>query len=219
MGTHNLHYYEMFRNVPDEAKKTINAGKLKGFTDINPMWRIKKLTEAFGPCGYGWYIEDASFWSESHANETAAFCKVILRVKWNDTDNWSAPIIGIGGSKLAGKGVGDGLNDEAYKMAYTDAISIACKNLGMGADVYFEKDRTKYNSYVDSTTPKTEQAPPTTSAPKEKEKQTMDQNHKGWQKMCEAIVAGTYTKEKAKEQYHLPHYAEAALDEYLSKNF
>ena len=28
------------------------------------------------------------------------------------------------------------LNDEAYKMALTDAISVACKQLGVGADVY-----------------------------------------------------------------------------------
>jgi hypothetical protein len=30
-------------------------------------------------------------------------------------------------------------------MALTDAISVACKALGMGADVYFEKDRTKWD--------------------------------------------------------------------------
>ena len=30
-------------------------------------------------------------------------------------------------------------------MALTDAISVACKALGMGADVYWEKDTTKYN--------------------------------------------------------------------------
>ena len=30
-------------------------------------------------------------------------------------------------------------------MALTDAISVACKALGMGADVYWEKDNTKYN--------------------------------------------------------------------------
>ena len=36
-------------------------------------------------------------------------------------------------------------NDEAYKMATTDAISVACKNLGIAADVYFERDVTKYN--------------------------------------------------------------------------
>jgi hypothetical protein len=33
-------------------------------------------------------------------------------------------------------------------MALTDAISVACKALGMGADVYFEKDRTKYEQPV-----------------------------------------------------------------------
>ena len=49
---------------------------------------------------------------------------------------WSAPIEGTGGSKLCGKGRGEGLNDEAWKMATTDAISVACKSLGMAADVY-----------------------------------------------------------------------------------
>ena len=37
-------------------------------------------------------------------------------------------------------------SDEAYKMALTDAISIACKALGMAADVYFANDRTKYDT-------------------------------------------------------------------------
>lgn len=145
----NLSIYNKFREVPAEAKKKIEAGKLKGFTDVNPMWRIKKLTEQFGPCGFGWCIDTEEHWTETFGNEIGVFCKVGLRVKNPDTGEWSAPIIGIGGSKLAGKGVGDGINDEAYKMAYTDAISISCKNLGMAADVYFEKDRTKYNSYVE----------------------------------------------------------------------
>ena len=45
----NMNLYEAFRAVPKDAQKTIGAGKLKGFTDINPMWRIKLLTETFGP--------------------------------------------------------------------------------------------------------------------------------------------------------------------------
>lgn len=135
--------YEQFRSVPSEAQKTIAAGKLKGFTDINPMWRIKKLTEYFGACGEGWYLDNIETWTESAAGEIAAFVRVDLIVKINGA--WSKPITGIGGSKLAGKGVGDGINDEAFKMAYTDAISIACKNLGMAADIYYAKDRTKYD--------------------------------------------------------------------------
>lgn len=48
-----LELYERLRAVPDSAKREISAGRLKGKTDINPMWRIKALTEAFGPCGFG----------------------------------------------------------------------------------------------------------------------------------------------------------------------
>ena len=50
----NLSIYERVRSVPTEAKKAIEAGRLKGKSDINPMWRIKKLTEDFGPVGFGW---------------------------------------------------------------------------------------------------------------------------------------------------------------------
>ena len=50
------------------------------------------------------------------------------------------------GSRLVSK-ENSGLytDDECYKKAYTDAISVACKSLGIGADVYWEKDSTKYS--------------------------------------------------------------------------
>ena len=204
----NLDIYNGFRAVPAEAKKTIAAGKLKGFTDINPMWRIKMLTEKFGPCGFGWYISDEQHWTETIANETAVFCKVSLVVKHPEANEWSAPIIGIGGSKLAGKGKGDGLDDEAYKMAYTDAISIACKNLGMAADVYFEKDRTKYNSYVET------QASAALSAPVS-DKEMMHQNHPKWQAMLDSILAGKTTLEAVKKKYSFPDADEIAAKEWL----
>lgn len=141
-----LELYNRFRTVPVEAKKTITGGKLNGFTDINPMWRIKKLTEEFGECGFGWYYDEVERWKESCGQEVAVFVKIHLFVKRND--NWSAPIVGIGGSKMVqlfkGGEVID-FSDEAYKMALTDAISIACKALGMAADVYFANDRTKYD--------------------------------------------------------------------------
>lgn len=49
-----MEIYNKARVVPGEAKKPIQAGRLKGMTDINPMYRIKTLTELFGPCGVGW---------------------------------------------------------------------------------------------------------------------------------------------------------------------
>ena len=48
-------------------------------------------------------------------------------------------------------------SDECYKMALTDAISVACKALGFGADVYWGADRTKYTPQQE---PQKPQKPP-----------------------------------------------------------
>lgn len=152
----NMDIYNRFREVPQEAKRTISAGNLKGFTDVNPMWRIKKLTEEFGVCGIGWYTEITDKWLETGADgRTAAFVQINLYVKVDD--EWSKPIVGVGGSMFVNifKGAQTS-SDEAYKMAYTDAISTACKALGMAADVYYEKDRTKYNALESSVDDKKE---------------------------------------------------------------
>lgn len=143
-----MEIYNRVRQVPDEAKKAISAGRLKGMTDINPMWRIKKLTEEFGPCGIGWWTKVTDRWTETVGDETCAFVDLELYIKVGD--EWSKPITGSGGSKLATKErSGIYVSDECYKMAETDALSVACKKLGIGADVYFSADRTKYSQTVD----------------------------------------------------------------------
>ena len=141
----NLDIYNNLREVPKEAQKSINAGRLKGMTDINPMWRIKALTEQFGACGEGWYPEPINFTTYECNGEVVARVDVKLYYKRSD-GSWSRPLYGTGGSKLVSKEKG-GLyvNDEAFKMAYTDAISVAGKLIGLGADVYWNKDNTKYN--------------------------------------------------------------------------
>lgn len=142
----NLELYDKFRQVPETAKKNISGGRLQGMTDINPMWRIKTLTEEFGVCGFGWYYEIVDQWLETAMakDEITANVKINLYVKQGD--EWSKPIVGIGGSMLvANEKKGLYVNDECYKMALTDAISVACKSLGIGADVYWNKDNTKYN--------------------------------------------------------------------------
>lgn len=141
----NLELYNAVREVPKEAQKAIGAGRLKGMTDINPMWRIKVLTEQFGICGLGWYTEIIKTWLETGANgEITANVEIRLYIKKGN--DWSRPIQGIGGSKFVAKET-NGLytDDECYKKAYTDAVSVACKALGIGADVYFAKDSTKYD--------------------------------------------------------------------------
>lgn len=146
----NMRIYDAVRSVPPEAIKPITAGRLKGKSDINPMWRIKVLTEQFGPCGEGWYTEGVRYWTivQEKSLEMAVFCELQLHTKGEN--GWSAPIYGIGGNTvIAAEKNGLYLDDEAYKKAYTDALSVACKALGIGADVYWQSDRTKYSGVTE----------------------------------------------------------------------
>lgn len=148
----NLALYNRVRSVPEHALKKIEAGRLKGKSDINPMFRIQSLTREFGPVGFGWYTEVTKKWTEAAENgEMAVFVDINLYV--HKDGEWSKPIHGTGGNKLLsfekkwenGEQVLSAyLDDDAYKKAYTDAISVAAKALGIGADVYFESDATKY---------------------------------------------------------------------------
>lgn len=141
----NLTIYNEVRSVPDSAKRRIEAGRLKGKTDINPMWRIKALTEKFGPCGFGWKYVITDKRLEQGANgEVAAFLDIDLFVKADGV--WSDAIPGTGGSAFVAKEKnGPYTSDECFKMALTDAISVACKALGFGADVYWDADKRKYD--------------------------------------------------------------------------
>lgn len=105
-------------------------------TDIKPQWRYLAMTELFGPCGIGWKYTLEKVWTEPGADgETLAFAIVNLFIK--NGDEWSDAIPGIGGSTLIDKEKG-GLHssDEGFKMATTDALSVAMKMIGVGADVY-----------------------------------------------------------------------------------
>ena len=154
----NMVYYDKLRKVPQEATKPIDAGRLKGMTDINPMWRIKMLTEVFGPCGIGWYTEllDKNVYEGADGLRVAT---VDINLYVKTTEGWSMPIFGTGGNSLVSKEkAGPYTSDECFKMAYTDALSVACKSLGMAADIYYAKDRTKYTA--------TETEQPKAEAPK-----------------------------------------------------
>lgn len=139
----NMKLYNAVSTTPNEAKKQIKGGRISGFTDINPMYRIRRLTEQFGPCGIGWYYTCDRKWTEQAGQEILCFVDISLYIKVDG--EWSKPIHGTGGSKiLTQEAKGSYASDEGYKMATTDAISVACKQLGIGADVYWESGESKY---------------------------------------------------------------------------
>lgn len=143
----NMVLYNEFAAVPKSAQKQFSNGSFSG-TDINPMWRIQMLTEKFGICGIGWKYTIDRQWLENAGDDIKAFCNVSLYIKVDG--EWSAAIQGTGGNFYVQVttdrqgNVKKRVNDECYKMALTDALSVACKALGMGADIYYAQGRTKY---------------------------------------------------------------------------
>lgn len=143
----NMDIYNAFRITPKEALKPITEGKLKGKSDINPMWRLQMLTEQFGPVGFGWNFKVTRMEALPVPERNEIMCFVDIEMKVKVDGEWSEPIFGTGGSMLVEnyRSAGIKSNDDGYKMALTDAISIACKHLGMSADVYWAAGETKYN--------------------------------------------------------------------------
>ena len=165
-NTDKMRFYNAGRSVPKNAQKPFDNRRFTG-TDINPMWRIKQLTEMFGPVGFGWYTEVTRQETvPADDGNVMAFVDINLYVKEGDT--WSKPIFGTGGNMLKVKGRGD---DDGFKKAYTDALSIACKALGIGADIWYSADAginadysSKYaDRYTDAGTP----SKPAATAPNE----------------------------------------------------
>lgn len=155
----NLEFYEKLRAVPQTAIKPIAAGRLKGKSDINPMWRIKAMTETFGVCGIGWRYEIVKQWTEQHGQEVKAYCNINLYIKVDG--EWSEPIPGTGGSsEVEVQRTGVYVSDECYKMALTDALSVSMKALGVAADIYYQNDATKYNQSETEPSQSAQQAQP-----------------------------------------------------------
>lgn len=132
----NMDIWNKVARPPATALKPITGGRLKGKTDINPQWRFQAMTEVFGAAGVGWKYTIDKLWTEPGSDgQIMAFALINLYTA--KEKDWNQPIPGIGGSTLIQKETG-GLysNDEAYKMAVTDALSVAMKSLGVAADIY-----------------------------------------------------------------------------------
>jgi len=184
MSEENLKIWNELKSVPSAAKKKIGAGRLKGMTDIKPQWRLQMMTEQFGPIGIGWYYTPVKRWTEEYGGEISAHVELNVFIK--DNDEWSKPINGVGGAMLLSmenvkdyeKSVAKDKygseylkpfhSDEAYKMATTDALSVAMKQLGVAADVYMGLSDSKYDKPEER--PKTANKPP---APKASPEQLM----------------------------------------------
>jgi hypothetical protein len=136
----NLENWKKVSTPPAWAKKNISDGRMKGMTDINPQWRLMAMTETYGVCGIGWKYTIDRKWLEKGGDEDklCAFVDVSLFIYDSPRDRWSEAIPGTGGNVYTTKESSGKVHtsDECFKMALTDALSVAMKALGVGADVY-----------------------------------------------------------------------------------
>ena len=143
----NMEIYNALKTPPQDALNTISFGALKGKSDISPQWRYEALTEQFGPCGTGWAFTVNKWWTQpvEATGEIMVYVEISLFIR--DGEKWGAAIPGWGGDFLIKKDK-NGIrgNDEAMKMAVTDALGTAAKMIGVAADVY----RGKMNGKSDS---------------------------------------------------------------------
>jgi hypothetical protein len=154
----NLDTWDKISRPPASALKKITGGRLNGKSDINPQWRMKAMTETFGPVGDGWkYTIDKLWTEEGSGGERMAFA--LVSVYTRILDSWSDPVPGIGGSMMIAQEKSGLYNsDEAYKMCVTDALSVAFKAFGMAAEIYMGNwDGSKYKDDAPNPKPETPQ--------------------------------------------------------------
>lgn len=149
------------RTDPAHTKSFKRAGGFSG-TAIKPMWAYKRMTEEFGPVGHGWGVGEPSFQVvPAIEGEVLVYCTASVWYKYED--EVSQTVYGVGGDKVVGKNkYGLSSDDEAFKKAFTDAITNALKLIGVGADVHmglFDD-----NKYVNSMREEFSEAPPAKSS-------------------------------------------------------
>jgi hypothetical protein len=134
----NLKLWDSVSRVPKEHLKPFNNGRFSG-TAIKPMFFIKTMTEKFGVCGQGWFIDKPEFQLVDAGESKLVYSTVAVWVQGGQR------VYGIGGDWAVRNGKGE---DEAFKKAYTDALTNALVKLGIGADIHM--GLWDGNKYVDS---------------------------------------------------------------------
>lgn len=127
---------------PKHTKTFKRAGGFSG-TAIKPMFSYRRMTEEFGPCGINWGVGEPVFQVvPGDGGEVLVYCTASI---WFTHGGTTGKVFGVGGDKVITHiKANEKYNrperwendDEAFKKAFTDAITNALKLVGVGADVH-----------------------------------------------------------------------------------
>lgn len=131
--------WNALERTPEEFLKNFKRGGGFSGKSVDPTYRIKRLTELFGPCGIGWLFVQEDSWIVEIGGSHVAFVRGHLKYKVNG--EWVQTSSHTGGT------VCDRTPDEAYKMSETDACGKCCLDIGLASDVYLgHHDGDKYQA-------------------------------------------------------------------------
>ena len=127
-----------YRTPPADAIKQQTHGAR--LSSINSQWRVDALTSLFGPYGLGWWTEsEAGDWKANGVNCVYVRLRLCFRLCIGGEEVTCNTGWHTGGTPID-------RNDEAVKMAETDALGKAASFLGIGAAIYRgEADGDKYS--------------------------------------------------------------------------
>lgn len=146
----NLAIWQRNEKTDPEFTKPITGKAFRG-TSLNGTYVVKRLTQAFGPVGWGWGY-DASFDDVHFQNGDALnFCQIRFWYfpfgRKEDGTGARAEFSQVGGTELAGtrKDGRSFADDEARKKSLTDALLKAASHIGIGGDIHLGRfDDSKY---------------------------------------------------------------------------
>lgn len=123
---------------PSHTKAFVKGGGFKG-TAIKPIYLIHKATEQWGSMGDKWGAESV----EHVISNNTIFIRA--RVWYPSEKAGARATVEHWGGDVLTKGEKQSPNDEAFKMAFTDAVGKCLSQLGFGADVHLGMfDDSKY---------------------------------------------------------------------------
>lgn len=130
----------VYETDPKHTKEFTKGGGFKG-TAIKPLYLIHRATELWGPIGDKWGAKEV----DRVLEQGFIFMKIEV---WYPVENRIGRVEHWGGDVLFKEQKGAlKPNDEAFKMAFTDAIGKCLVQLGFSADVHMGEFNG--NKYVD----------------------------------------------------------------------
>jgi hypothetical protein len=169
----NLRIWVREEKTDPAFTKAITGKAFKG-TSINGTYAVKRLTQAFGPVGWGWGYHVVSF-DDVHDPEAGSVNFCHLRFWYfpfgREASNLSSAdpreIPGcawfeqVGATELAGKRKSGSpfIDDEARKKSLTDALLKAASHIGIGGDIHLGLfDDNKYVAGLETESKETQKA-------------------------------------------------------------